>query len=183
MWQEKTRQTPQQPSFSSSSSSANQILFWWTPICRIQMVKYQLPMGLRNAARRRGGGQQSSWWFWIYLGRDSEKNCKIEVYAGMAERLVRDLAIEEALQDAIIDTLKHNNQSYVDWCALSDKEKIRTRWNLPLHMTWAGRRDHLGRDMTPPVDTPSSLVQGARGSSEWSSIPRPAGSLMLQKIE
>ena len=48
---------------------------------------------------------------------------KIEAYAGMAERLGRDLAIEEAFQDKIKDTLEHNNQSYVDWCALSDKEK------------------------------------------------------------
>ena len=34
---------------------------------------------------------------------------------------MRDLAIGEALQDEIIDTLEHNNQSYVNWCALSDK--------------------------------------------------------------
>ena len=30
---------------------------------------------------------------------------KIEAYAGMVERLVRDLVIEEALQDEIKDTL------------------------------------------------------------------------------
>ena len=41
----------------------------------------------------------------------------------MAERLVRDLAIEEALQDEIKDTLEHNKQSYVNWCALSDKKQ------------------------------------------------------------
>ena len=43
---------------------------------------------------------------------------KIEARAGMAERLVRDLAIEQALQEEIKDTLEVNNQSYVDWCAL-----------------------------------------------------------------
>ena len=32
----------------------------------------------------------------------------------MAERLMRDLAIEEALQDEIKDTPEHNNQSYSD---------------------------------------------------------------------
>ena len=48
---------------------------------------------------------------------------KIEAYAGMAEWLVRDLAIEEALQDKIKDTPEHNNQSHVNWCALSDKGK------------------------------------------------------------
>ena len=37
---------------------------------------------------------------------------KIEAHAGMAERLVRDLTIEEALRDEIKDTLEHNNQSY-----------------------------------------------------------------------
>ena len=55
---------------------------------------------------------------------------KIEAYAGMAERLVRDLVIEEALQKEIKDTLEHNNQSYFYWCAISDKDKNRTRINL-----------------------------------------------------
>ena len=41
----------------------------------------------------------------------------------MAERLVIDLAIEEALQEEIKDTLEHKNKSYVDWCAQTDKEK------------------------------------------------------------
>ena len=48
---------------------------------------------------------------------------KIEAYAGMAGRLVRDLAIEEALQDEIKYTLEQNNLSYFNWCALSDKGK------------------------------------------------------------
>ena len=83
---------------------------------------------------------------------------KIEAYAGMAERLVRNLAIEEALQDEIKYTLEHNNQSYFDWCDISDKEKITTRLNLPLHMIWAGRGDHLVGYITPIVGMPSSLV-------------------------
>ena len=62
-------------------------------------------------------------------------------------------------------------------------EKTTTRFNLLLHTTWSGRRDHLGGDMTPTVDIPSSSGQGARGSSEWSSIQRPAGILMLRKRE
>ena len=43
----------------------------------------------------------------------------------MAERLVRDLAIEEALQEEIKDTLEVNNQSYGEWCAqtYNGKEK------------------------------------------------------------
>ena len=99
----------------------------------------------------------------------------------MVERLVRDLEIEEALQTEITETLEHINQSYVEGCALSDKEKRRTRLNLPLHMIWASRRDHMVGDMTPLVGMPSSLVGEARGSLEWSSIPRPAGSVMLCK--
>ena len=58
----------------------------------------------------------------------------IEAEAGMAERLMRDLAIEQALQEEIKDTLEHNNQSYGDLCALSDKDKKRTRLNLPCNM-------------------------------------------------
>ena len=49
---------------------------------------------------------------------------KIEAYAGMSEPQVRDLAMEEALQEEIKDTLEHNNQSYGEWCAQTDKEKI-----------------------------------------------------------
>ena len=41
----------------------------------------------------------------------------------MAERLVRDLAIEEDIQEEIRDTLEHNNQSYGEWCAQTDNEK------------------------------------------------------------
>ena len=37
--------------------------------------------------------------------------------------------------------------------------------------------------MTPPVDTTSSSGQGARVSSEWSSIQRLAESVMLRKRE
>ena len=50
-------------------------------------------------------------------------------------------------------------------------------------MIWACRIDHLVGDMNPLAGMPSSLVGEARGSLEWSSIPRPAGSVMLQKIE
>ena len=63
------------------------------------MVWYKLPMVIGDAAHsnRRwvgGGGQKSSWGFLIYLGRYSIKIfAKIEAYAGMAERLVRDLTI------------------------------------------------------------------------------------------
>ena len=61
------------------------------------------------------GGSKSYWVFLIYLGRDfGEKITKIEAYVGMVEQLVRYLAIEEALQYEIKETIEHNNQSYVD---------------------------------------------------------------------
>ena len=50
-------------------------------------------------------------------------------------------------------------------------------------MIWAGRRDHLVVYMTSISGRPSSSVGEERGSFEWSSIPRPTGSLMLRKIE
>ena len=70
-----------------------------------------------------------------------KKRIKIEVYAGMAERLVRGLAIEEA----------------------QTRKKITTRLNLPLHMIWADRRDNPVGDMNPLAGMPSSLVEEARG--------------------
>ena len=50
-------------------------------------------------------------------------------------------------------------------------------------MIWPDRRNHLVGDMTPLAGMPSSLAGEARGSLEWSSIKRPARSVMLQKIE
>ena len=59
----------------------------------------------------------------------------------MAERLVRDLAIEEALRDEIKDTLEHNNQLYVEWCDLSDKEKNNNKVKITVtnDMDWQKR--------------------------------------------
>ena len=74
-------------------------------------------MGLRDATNQRLGerinkalgGAESA------LAGIREKNfTKIEANEGMAERLVRYLAIEEALQTEIKDTLEHKNQSYVN---------------------------------------------------------------------
>ena len=80
---------------------------------------------------------------------------KIEAHAGMTERLVRDLVIYEALQTEIKETLEHKNQSYVNWCALSDKGKRRTRLKLPLHMIWDYIRDDMVVNMTPLAGMPS----------------------------
>ena len=71
---------------------------------------------------------------------------KIEAYAGMAEHLVRDLVIVEALQEEIKDTLEQNNHLYVNWCALSDKGKndnkvkLTVTYDMGLHNRSSGRR-------------------------------------------
>ena len=56
----------------------------------------------------------------------------------MVKRLVRYLDIEDALQDEIKDTLENNNQSYVDWCALSYKGKNnnKVKLNVIYDMGW-----------------------------------------------
>ena len=65
----------------------------------------------------------------------------------MVEQLVRDLAIEEAIQDERKYTLEHNTHSYVDWCALSDKgeNKNKVKLTVAYDMGWkkrsSGRRD------------------------------------------
>ena len=71
------------------------------------MVQYQIPMSLQDAAHRGGGGvnkdignSEST-----MTGIREKRYTKVEAYAGIAERLVRDLEIEEALQDEIKETL------------------------------------------------------------------------------
>ena len=114
------------------------------------MVQYQLPMGIWDAAHSRGGGRGGG--VKKSLG-DSEstlagirlKNTFIEAYAGMEERLVRYLAIEEALRDEIKDTLEQKNQSYVDWCALSDKEKNKNKVKLTVTYYMRTQKRSSGR--------------------------------------
>ena len=74
-----------------------------------------------------GGGVESTKIFGMlnlpWQGFEKINFTKIEANAGMAERLVIDLAIEEALQEEIKDTLECNNQYYGEWCAQTNKEK------------------------------------------------------------
>ena len=106
------------------------------------MVHYQLTMDLCDAAHRRGGGSTKLLGMMNLPWQGFKKTItKIEAHAGMAERLVRDLDIEEALQSEIKETLEHNNQSYVKWCALSDKEKNKNKVKLTVtyYMGWQKR--------------------------------------------
>ena len=57
----------------------------------------------------------------------------------MAEQLVRDLAIEQALQEEIKDTLEHNNESYGDCCDISDKDKKKVKRSVQYDMGWQKR--------------------------------------------
>ena len=63
----------------------------------------------------------------------------------MAERLVRDLAIEQALQEEIKDTLEVNNQSYVDWCAQTDNEKNNNKVKLTVTFDMGWKKRSSGR--------------------------------------
>ena len=63
----------------------------------------------------------------------------------MAERLVRNLAIEEALQEEIKDTIERNNQSYGEWCAHIDKEKNNNKVKLTVTYNMAWKKRSSGR--------------------------------------
>ena len=79
-------------------------------------------------------------------GFEKKTFTKIEAHAGMAERLVRDLEIEEALREEIKHTLEHNNQLYGEKCSPSDKDKNNNKVKLTVteDMGWqkisSGRR-------------------------------------------
>ena len=66
-----------------------------------------------------------------WQGLEKKTLTKIEAHSGMARRLVRDLAIEEALQEEIKDTLEHNNQSYGEWCAQTCEGENNTSFYWP----------------------------------------------------
>ena len=59
----------------------------------------------------------------------------------MAEWLVIDLEIGEALQTEIKEALEHKNQSYVDWCDLLDKgeKKNKVKLTITHDMGWQKR--------------------------------------------
>ena len=66
-----------------------------------------------------------------WKGFEKKTFTKIKVTAGMTEPMVRYLAIEEAPQEDIKDTLEHNNQSYDEWCAQTEQEKNNTSFSRP----------------------------------------------------
>ena len=100
-----------------------------------------------------GGGRESTNLLGMlnlpWKGFEKKNFTKIEAHAGMAERLVIDLTIEEALQEEIKHTLEHNNQSYGDWCALSDKDKKnKVKLTVTYTMGWQ-KRSPAGGSLLP----------------------------------
>ena len=69
------------------------------------MLQYKLAMGIQHADIRRGGSTNLFVMLNLPWQRLKKTFTKIEAYAGMAGRMVRDLEIDEALQDEIKETL------------------------------------------------------------------------------
>ena len=63
----------------------------------------------------------------------------------MSERLVRDLAIEDALQEEIKDTLERNNQTYGEWYAQTDNEKNNNKVKLTVTYDMGWQKRSSGR--------------------------------------
>ena len=80
-----------------------------------------------------------------WQGLEKKTFTKIEANAGMAERLVRDLAIEEALQEEIKDTLECKNQSYGECCAQTDKGKNNNKVKLTVAYDMGWQKRSFGR--------------------------------------
>ena len=104
---------PHQTKHHSSETQYTELI-WYS-------INFQWVFGMQLI---RGGGRESTKLFGVlnlpWQGFEKKTFTKIEAHADMAERLVRDLAIKEALQEEIKDTLEGNNQSYSEWCAQTD---------------------------------------------------------------
>ena len=105
-----------------------------------------------------GGGRESTKLLGMlnlpWKGFEKKTFPNIEAEAGMAERLVRYLAIEQALQEEIKDTLEHNNQSYGDWCSLSDRYKKKNKVKLTVQYTMGWQTTRRSSDLVSVADHP-----------------------------
>ena len=100
----------------------------------------------------------------------------------MAAQPVRDLAVEEDIQTEIKETLEHNNQSYVDWCNLEDKEKKKNKVKPTITYNMGWQKRSYSRRYDSSSGHVFILGRIRKVSLELSSIPRPSGIVMLQKI-
>ena len=97
-------------------------------------------MGLQDATNQKcGGGGESTKLLgmlnpiWrVFEKKSSQKLKNMQVWP---KPMVRDLAVGEALQEEIKETLEHNNQSYVEWCAQIDKYKKQHLFFLALYVS------------------------------------------------
>ena len=98
---------------------------------KLYSINFQWVFGMQLVG---GGGRESTKLLGMlnlpWKGLEKKTFTRIEAYTGMEERLVRYLAIEEALQQEIKHTLEHNNQSYVDWFDQSDRDKKNNKVKL-----------------------------------------------------
>ena len=105
-------------------------------------------MGIWDATNRRWGGGSTKLLGVLNLpwkGFEKKNFTKIEAHAGMDEQLVSYLAIEEALQEEIKYTLEHNNQSYGEWCAQTDKDKNNNKVKLTVTYDMGWQKRSSGR--------------------------------------
>ena len=120
--------------------------------------------------------------YWLFCEDLSSQNIYRE-YA-LCKSLQDDRAYRyKAPQEEIKHTLEHNNQSYGYWCALSYKlnNNNKVKLTLTYDMGWQNR--YSGRRYDSSIKHAFIIGKVARVSYEWSSIPRPVGSLTLHKRE
>ena len=124
-------------------------------------IKFQWVSGIQLIG---GGGIESTKLLGMlnlpWKGFEKKTFTKIEAHTGMAKRMVRDLAIEEALQEEINHTLEQNNQSYCYWCALSDKDKNNNKVKLTVTCDVGWQKRSSGRRYDS--SSGNSFIIGAR---------------------
>ena len=65
------------------------------------------------------------------LARDlkTKPSQKLKHMQACPKPLVRNLTIKEDLREETKETIEHNNQSYGEWCAQTDKEIMKTSFS------------------------------------------------------
>ena len=86
-------------------------------------------MGLRDATNRKWEERINK--DIADLARDLKKrpSQKLKHMQACPKPLVRNLTIKEAVREETKETIEHNNQSYGEWCAQTDKEIMKTSFS------------------------------------------------------
>ena len=93
------------------------------------MVGHKIPLCIWDVTYMRGRGviHKDLGHAKYSLGGFQKTFTKLEAHAGMYERMVRYLSIEEDLQMEIKTTISHKNQSFGQWCFLSYEVRNKIR--------------------------------------------------------